>query len=115
MLTFLQRTNAEIALAGLLFAVLLLIWLSRKRLQLWRIIQSGDPIQVEAARSWITPKLVPYLMRHYWREKNWGKKRTIVELLQDQDHPDLPRLMLDFLRVPLSPGDERTEVARLSP
>lgn len=112
MLTFLQRTNAEIALAGLLFAVLLLIWLSRKRLQLWRIIQSGDPIRVEAARSWITPKLVPYLMRRYWREKNWGKKRTIVELLQDQDHPDLPRVMLDFLRIPLSPGDERTELAQ---
>lgn len=115
---FFWTMDAVSILTILLFAalllVMLLIWLSRKRWRLWRIIQAGDPIQVEAARTWITPKLVPYLIRQYWREKNWEKKRTIVELLQDQDqdHPNLTRLMLDFLRVPLSPGDEQTEQAQ---
>ena len=48
----------------------------------------------------------------YWQAIDWSKKRVEVELLQDKNHPDLPKLMLDFLRVPLEAGDEPTELAQ---
>ncbi len=100
-------------LLGLLgLATGLVLWLERKKLRLRRIIRSQDPLQVEAARSWITPKLAAFLIRTYWRTPEWAHKRAIVELLQDQTDPALPRLMLDFLRVPLAPGDEQTELAQ---
>jgi len=103
---------AALILAALSIGVWLVYLLNRKRWRLWRILQSSDPQQVEAARSWITPQLVPFLMKTYWRLSDWSKKRSIVELLQDQFHPDLPKLMLDFLRVPLERGDEQTELAQ---
>lgn len=98
--------------AALLLAILLVLWLDRKRWRLWFIIQSGDSEQVEAARDWITPRLVPFLIQKYWQATDWSKKRVVVALLQDQNHPDLPKLMLDFLRVPLEAGDEPTELAQ---
>ena len=112
-----ETMNHEIVRAALIFAtfllaMLLVYWLDRKRWRLWRIIQSGDSAKAEAARSWITPGLVPFLVQKYWQASDWSKKRIVIELLQDQDHPDLPGLMLDFLRVPLSPGDEPTELAQ---
>lgn len=104
--------SALLIFAALALAALLVYWLDRKRWRLWRIIQSEDPLQVEAARSWITPRLAPFLIQKYWQATDWSKKRAIVELLQDQTHPDLPKLMLDFLRVPLETGDEQTELAQ---
>ena len=96
----------------LILAALLVFWRNRRRWQLWRIIQTGDSQQVESARSWITPQLVPYLMEKYWQASNWEKKRSIVELLQDQSHMEMSKLMLDFLRVPVESGDEQTELAQ---
>jgi ankyrin repeat protein len=93
-------------------AALLYTWTHRKRWQLLRIIKSDDAIQVEAARDLVTPRAIPYLINKYWHEKDWARKRAIVELLQDQTHPDLPKMMLDFLRAPLAPGDEQTQLAQ---
>ncbi len=101
---------AAVLIFAILFLAALLVYLvNRKRWRLWRIIQAGDPQQVEAARDWVTPKLVPYLMKKYWQASDWAKKRSIVKLLQDQFHPDLPKLMLDFLRVPLKAGNDPNE------
>ncbi len=101
---------------GLIFVALVAIpaycWLNTRRWRLGRIIRSGNPQQIEAARDQVTKQVVPYLMRKYWREHDWPKKRAIVELLQDQYHPDLPKLMLDFLRVPFDPSDEQTRGAQ---
>lgn len=80
--------------------------------RLWRAIQSGDGERIEVARSWVSPKQVPTLIKWYWRERDWSKKRAIVELLQDQFHPQLPRLMLDFLQVPLKDSDDAFELAQ---
>ena len=107
-----ELTQVALIFAALLLAMLLVYWLGRKRWQLWRIIQSDDSEKAEAARSWITPRLVPFLIQKYWQVTDWPKKRIVIELLQDQDHPDLSKLMLDFLRAPLRPGDEQTELAQ---
>jgi ankyrin repeat protein len=117
-----EITQAILPVATLLlvmvFLILLLLaalWINRlsgKYLQMWHIIQSGDSEKAEAARSWITPAMVPFLIHKYWQATDWSRKRIVVELLQDQDHPKLPKLMLDFLRVPLTPGDEPTELAQ---
>jgi ankyrin repeat protein len=107
-----ELINATLIFGTLLLAMLLVYLLNRKRWRLWRVIQSGDPQQVEYARNQVTPQLVPYLMKKYWHELDWERKRSIVELLQDQGHPDISKLMLDFLRVPLEAGDEQTELAQ---
>jgi ankyrin repeat protein len=80
--------------------------------ELRQMIESGDGEQIEAARDLITPEVVPTLVAWYWNAPDWGQKRAIVELLQDQSDSDLRGLMLDFLRVPLEPGDEQTELAQ---
>ncbi len=80
--------------------------------RLRRAIKLDDPEIIEAARDWVRPQDIPSLMAYYWKLQDWSLKRAVVELLQDQSHPDLPKLMLDFLRVPLKPGDERTELAQ---
>jgi ankyrin repeat protein len=107
---------AALAFAGLIVVAILAFLYHRlglgTRWHLWRVIQSGDGERIEAARSRVTPQVVPTLIGWYRRERDWDKKRAIVELLQDQSHPDLPGLMLDFLRVPLEPGDEQTELAQ---
>ncbi|MBN1139118.1 MAG: ankyrin repeat domain-containing protein [Anaerolineae bacterium] len=96
----------------LLSAALIFYGAYRKRRQLWRIVQTHDPEQIETARDHVTPRGIPYLIKKYWREQDWERKRAIVELLQDQADPDLRKLMLDYLRAPLSPGDEQTQLAQ---
>ncbi len=95
-----------------LLAALFFYVVNRKRWQLWRIVKANDPEQIETARDQITPRLIPYLIKKYWHEKDWGRKRAIVGLLQDQTHPNLPKLMLDYLRAPLAPEDEQTQLAQ---
>jgi len=109
--------NPELIYPALIFAILILstllvFLLNRQRWRLWHIIQRGDSQKIESARSWVTPQLIPYLMKKYWQTSDWTKKRSIVELLQDQSHPEMPKLMLDFLRVPVGSGDEQTELAQ---
>lgn len=96
----------------LLLAALLFYVVNRKRWQLWRTVKTDDPEQIEVARDQIIPRVISYLIKKYWREKDWDRKRAIVELLQDQTHPDLPKLMLDYLRAPLAPRDEQTQLAQ---
>ncbi len=80
--------------------------------RLRRVIRSGDGERIESARDAVTPPTVPTLMRWYWRTRDWAQKQAIVTLLQDQAHPHLRDLMLDFLRVPVTAGDKETELAQ---
>lgn len=96
----------------LLLAALLYYGVNRTRWQLWRIIKADKPEQVEIARDRVTPRVIPYLVKKYWRKEDWERRIVIVELLQDQAHPDLPKLMLDYLRTPLASRDERTQLTQ---
>lgn len=107
-----QILSALTIFAALFLAIFIIYLLCRKRWKLLKIIRANDPVQVERARSWVTKREVPYLMKSYWQLPDWEQKCSIVELLQDQTHPELPKLMLDFLRVPVSAGDERTQLAQ---
>jgi ankyrin repeat protein len=77
-----------------------------------RVIEADNPEVIEVARSWVEPWDVAPLIARYWHQERWAQKRALVELLQDQVHPDLHLLMLDFLRAPTTPGDERTQLAQ---
>ena len=81
---------------SLFFAMYIVFLLGRKRWTLLKLIRANNPIQIESARSRFTKRNVPYLVKTYWQTNNWEEKTSIVELLQDQTHPDLARLMLDF-------------------
>ncbi|MCP4543523.1 MAG: ankyrin repeat domain-containing protein [Chloroflexi bacterium] len=67
---------------------------------------------IEKARDWVQPQDVAALIALYWQLANWPQKRAVVEILQDQYHVDMPKMMLDFLRVPVVPDDEPTELAQ---
>lgn len=75
-------------------------------------IANDDPEELESARDWVRPEDIPPLLGLYWQLNQWNHKRAIVEILQDQDTPAMRDVMLDFLRVPSAPGDERTELAQ---
>ncbi|MBL8063095.1 MAG: ankyrin repeat domain-containing protein [Anaerolineales bacterium] len=75
-------------------------------------IAKDDPELLESARDWVHPEDIAPLLALYWQLKQWNHKRAIVEILQDQDAPGMREIMLDFLRTPLAPGDERTELAQ---
>jgi ankyrin repeat protein len=76
------------------------------------ILEADDPEAIESARDDVRPQDILPLIAMYWELGNWSVRRALVELLQDQFHPDMAGMMLDFLRVPLSPGDERVELAQ---
>lgn len=93
----------------LLVPILLLFFLFRRNKKgkyLLRLVKDYEPVQIESARDQITSREIPFLIKNYWREKDWSIKRGIVELLQDQTHSNLSKLMLDYLRSPLTTGDE---------
>lgn len=75
-------------------------------------IADDDPERLESARDWVHPTDIPPLLGLYWKLEPWKYKRAIIEILQDQDAPGMREVMLDFLRVPLVPGEERTELAQ---
>ena len=75
-------------------------------------IAKDDPELLESARDWVQPEDIAPLLGLYWQLKQWNHKRAVIEILQDQDAPGMREVMLDFLRVPLAPGDERTELAQ---
>ena len=75
-------------------------------------IAKDDPELLESARDWVHPEDIAPLLALYWQLKQWNHKRAVIEILQDQSAPGLREVMLDFLRVPLTPGDERTELAQ---
>lgn len=76
------------------------------------VIQSDDPNDIEGARDWVKPEEIEPLMALYWQLDDWDKKRNIVDILQDQYHDDLPKMMLDYLRAPLRPGEEWVEISK---
>lgn len=83
------------------------------RLQAFRqIIREDVPEVIEAARDWLQAGDLGPLIALYWQLEIWPQKRALVEILQDQQHPDLPEVMLDFLRAPAAAGDERSELAQ---
>lgn len=76
------------------------------------VIEADEFDAIEAARDWVQPEDLVPLIDLYWQLDSWAQKRALVEILQDQFHPDMPGMMLDFLRVPLESGDEPTELAQ---
>ncbi|MCB9420167.1 MAG: ankyrin repeat domain-containing protein [Ardenticatenaceae bacterium] len=76
------------------------------------IIEADDFNEIEAARDWVRPEDLEPLIALYWQLESWPQKRALVDILQDQFHPDMAKMMLDFLRAPLEPGDEPTELAQ---
>lgn len=76
------------------------------------ILTSNDYNDIEEARGWVQEPDIEPLMGLYWRLDAWEQKGYVVDLLQDQYHDDLPKLMLDFLRAPLKPGDEGIELSQ---
>lgn len=84
--------------------------LRKQRFQ--RVVEGDYPEEIETARSWVERHDVPSLIALYWQQESWAQKRAVVELLQDQYHPGIGEMMLDFLRAPVAPGDERTELAK---
>jgi ankyrin repeat protein len=78
----------------------------------WSVIEANDFNTIESARDWVQAADLEPLIAMYWQLESWPQKRALVEILQDQFHPDMAKMMLDFLRVPLEPGDEPTELAQ---
>ncbi len=76
------------------------------------VIEADDFDTIESARDWVQAADLEPLIALYWQLESWPQKRALVEILQDQFHPDMAKMMLDFLRVPLEPGDEPTELAQ---
>ncbi len=76
------------------------------------VIESDDFDTIEEAREWVQPEDIEPLITLYWRLDDWQQKRALVDVLQDQYHPDMHKMMLDFLRVPVAPGDEWVELAQ---
>ncbi len=77
-----------------------------------QIIKMDDFEVIESARDTVRPDDLPGLIALYWQLTEWPQKRALVEMLQDQFHPDLPKMMLDFLRAPVAAGDEPMELAQ---
>ncbi|MBK9926626.1 MAG: ankyrin repeat domain-containing protein [Anaerolineales bacterium] len=75
-------------------------------------IAQDDPELLESARDWVHAEDIHPLLGLYWQLRDWDHKRAVVEILQDQSTPAIRDMMLDFLRVPLATGDERTELAQ---
>ncbi len=76
------------------------------------VIEADDFDEIESARDWVQPDDLVPLIALYWQLESWPQKRALVEILQDQFHPEMAKVMLDFLRVPLERGDEQTELAQ---
>ena len=76
------------------------------------VIESDVFDDIEEARGWVQPEDIEPLIALYWQLENWQQKRALVDVIQDQYHPDMPKMMLDFLRVPLAEGDEWVELAQ---
>ena len=76
------------------------------------VIEADAFDAIESARDWVQPEDLEPLIALYWQLESWPQKRALVEILQDQFHPDMTKMMLDFLRVPLESGDEPTELAQ---
>ena len=84
-----------------------------ERIQRFLPIIEGDVANdIEAARDLVQPADIEPLIALYWRLDNWQQKRALVDIMQDQYHPDMHKMMLDFLRVPVAPGDEWVELAQ---
>ncbi len=87
--------------------------MSSERLrQFTAVIEADDYVEIESARDWVQPGDIEPLIALYWQLEDWQQKRALVDILQDQFHPDMEKMMLDFLRVPCEPGDEPTELAQ---
>ncbi|MCP4423297.1 MAG: ankyrin repeat domain-containing protein [Chloroflexi bacterium] len=76
------------------------------------VIQSDDFNDIEEARDWVRTEDIGPLITLYWQLDDWQQKRALIDVMQDQFHPDMKKMMLDFLRVPLEPGDEPTELSQ---
>ena len=76
------------------------------------ITEADVPNDIEEARDFVQPEDIESLIALYWQLEDWQQKRALIDIMQDQFHPDMARMMLDFLRVPLTPGDEMTELAQ---
>ena len=76
------------------------------------IIEEDDPNSIEEARDFVQTEDIEPLIALYWRLENWQQKRALVDIMQDQYHPDMQKMMLDFLRAPMAEGDEWVELAK---
>lgn len=77
-----------------------------------KLIVDLDGEAIEGARDRVKAAHVPRLMKYYWSLKNWDKKMCVVDLIQDQQHEGLRKLMLDYLRVP--PTSDGRQIAQAS-
>ena len=77
-----------------------------------QMIKANEFEAIEGSRGRVRPQDVEPLIAFYWRLESWPQKRAVVDLLQDQYHADMPKMMLDFLRAPVAAGDEPTELAQ---
>ncbi|MCP3926074.1 MAG: ankyrin repeat domain-containing protein [Desulfobacterales bacterium] len=76
------------------------------------IIESDDFDQIESTRDIVQTDDIPLLIDTYWKLKKWDHKWAVVEILQDQHHPDMKPMMIDFLRVPSEPFNDSYELAQ---
>lgn len=66
---------------------------------LLHLIKIDEVEQIEWARDTITYEDTSFLLNYYWRVR-WKQRRIIVDLVQDQQHPLIKEVMLDFIRIP---------------
>ncbi len=85
---------------------------AERMVKLTAVIQADDFNDIESARDWVQPQDLEPLIVLYWRLKSWPQKRALVDVMQDQFHPKMRKMMLDFLRVPVTEGDEPMELAQ---
>ncbi|MEM7131234.1 MAG: ankyrin repeat domain-containing protein [Chloroflexota bacterium] len=74
------------------------------------VVVADDFEAIESARDWVVASDIPLLIEQYWNNDAWHVKRGLVEVLQDQYHTDMPKMMLDYLRAP----DVRNDATELS-
>ena len=77
-----------------------------------KLIVALDGVAIEGARDRVKDEHIPGLIKYYWTLTNWDQKMCTVDLLQDQQHDGLRKLMLDYLRVP--PISDGRQIAQAS-
>ena len=79
-------------------------------MKLLDIVLEEDWDAIEGCRNQVDERALAVLMREYWSLGSWMQKVALVNLVQDQVHPDLRAIMLDVLNAP--GDDDITELTR---
>jgi ankyrin repeat protein len=82
------------------------------RPELVQLVVTVDSEGIEAARGHVTTDDAAALSEWYWQLDGWPRKLALVELIQDQYHPAMDRVLLDALRAP-GDGEDWVDIPKM--